>query len=206
MARGRRRRKAERYANGRLKPASDPGNARVRAHRAFWQAHGAVAPGDDLDCALGVAHAAGLLEGTRLEGRVLLARGREWHRLHRWVFGGGAKTHGFESLDRSAPSLETTPLDLRFRAWAKIVAGLPLAERRVLHLVAVEHGDGWALPLFLARLIEAGKKRRDLAHAGARPTAADRRRLAALKSALLALAEGSTAGSRRGAWASFDCA
>ncbi|MGQ0560222.1 MAG: hypothetical protein ACT4OE_11705 [Sphingosinicella sp.] len=194
LAKGRRRRKGERYANGRLKPARDPGNVRVRAHRAFWQAHGAVTPGDDLDCALGLAHAAGLLEGMRVEGRVLLAHGREWHRLYRGVFGGAVKTRALEPLDRSPPSLETTPLDRRFCAWARIVAGLSLPERRVLQLVAIDHGDGWALPPFLARLVEDYKKRRGLAHAGRPPTAADRRKLAALKAALLALAEGGRRG------------
>jgi hypothetical protein len=190
---GRRRRAGERYPCGKLRPAHDQGNDRVRAHRETYRGVAGSRAGDDLDCAIGQAHAAGLLEGTRVDGRVLMEHGKEWHRLYRATFGGGIRTRSFERIGRAEPSAMTTPTDLRYRTWAAIVAGLTIAEREVLNLVCVEHGDGWDLPPFLARLVNAWKARQrlPLAAGAGQPAPGDERKLAALKSALLAIVEGS---------------
>ena len=190
---GRKKKAGDRFPSGRLRPRRDEGNARVQAHRAFYLRHGHVRAGDDLDCALGQAHAVGLLEGTRVDGRVLLEHGKEWCRLYRATFGGGVETHNLERLGRSTPSLATTATDLRYRAWAAVVATLCAAERACLNLVCVEYGEGWDLPPFLERLINGWKARqRPPLYAGAYlPVRGDQERLDALKSALLALVEGS---------------
>jgi len=202
MARGRAGRKrsaGNRYPNGRLRPVRDGGNDRVQAHREPYLRFGQVKAVDDLDCALGQAHAAGLLEGMRVDGRVLLEHGREYHRLHRGAFGGSVRTCRFERVDRSTPSLAVTSADLRFRMWSKVVARLDPVERRILHLVCIEHGDGWSLPHFLQRLINSWKARqRPSLYEGADlPADTDFAMLDALKSALLALVDGDRA-RRRG--------
>jgi hypothetical protein len=194
MARnGRHRKSGDRYPSGKLRPCRDLGNLRVRAHRELFLRHGGVKATDDLDCALGLAHAAGLLEGTRVDGRVLLEHGREWHRLYRATFGGGVETHNLERIGRSEPNCAITPTDLRYRAWAAIVARLSAGERECLNLVCVEYGAGWDLPPFLERLINAWKSRqRPPLYAGAYlPIRGDRERLELLKSALVAIVEGS---------------
>ncbi len=192
MAKGRRKKGGDRYPCGKLRPVRDGGNDRVRAHREPYLVHGQVKASDDLDCALGQAHAAGLLEGTDVDGRVLLEHGREWHRLHRSQFGGGVRTVNFERVDRSAPDLAVNGSDLRYRHWSRIVARLGAAERRVLRLTCIEHGDGWALPLFLERLVNGWKARqRPSLYAGSElPIEADHEALEQLKSALLALVGG----------------
>jgi hypothetical protein len=194
MARkGRNRQSGDRFPSGKLRPVRDLGNDRVRAHRELYLRHGGVKATDDLDCALGQAHAAGLLEGTRVDGRALLEHGKEWHRLYRATFGGGVQTRNLERIGRSEPSNVTTPTDLRYRNWAAIVAGLTARERECLNLVCVEYGDGWNLPPFLERLINAWKAgQRPPLYAGRYlPVRGDHERLEALKAALLAVAEGS---------------
>ena len=194
MARkGRNRKSGERFPNGKLRPVRDLGNARVQAHRELYLRHGGIKATDDLDCALGQAHAAGLLEGTRLDGRVLLEHGKEWHRLYRATFGGGVQTRNLERIGQSQPSSMTTPTDLRYRAWAEIVAALTPGERECLNLVCVEYGDGWSLPPFLERLINDWKSRQrpPLYDGRYLPVRGDRERLELLKSALLAIVEGS---------------
>lgn len=190
---GRRKTSGDRFACGKLRPAIDQGNERVMAHRALYLRHGGVKASDDLDCALGQAHAAGLLEGLRVDGRVLLEHGREWHRLYRATFGGAVATRHLERIGKSEPSTLTTPTDLRYRDWAAIVAGLTPAERECLNLVCIEYGDGWNLPPFLERLINAWKARlRPPLYAGRYlPVRGDTERLETLKSALLAIVEGS---------------
>ena len=60
MARkGRSRKTGERFPNGKLRPVRDLGNVRVQAHRELYLRHGGIKATDDLDCALGQAHAAG---------------------------------------------------------------------------------------------------------------------------------------------------
>lgn len=191
--RGRPRKSGDRYPSGKLRPVRDPGNVRVQAHRELYLRSGQVKATDDLDCALGQAHAAGLLDGTRVDGRVLLEHGKEWHRLYRATFGGGVQTRNLERIGKSAPNLAATPTDLRYRAWAAIVAGLTPAERQCLNLVCIEYGEGWSLPPFLERLVNAWKARqRPPLYAGAYlPVRGDHARLDLLKSALLAIAEGS---------------
>ena len=194
MARkGRSRKTGERFPNGKLRPVRDLGNVRVQAHRELYLRHGGIKATDDLDCALGQAHAAGLLEGTRLDGRVLLEHGKEWHRLYRATFGGGVQTRNLERIGKSQPSPVTTPSDLRYRAWAGIVAALTPGERECLNLVCVEYGDGWRLPPFLERLINGWKARQQPPLYDGRylPVRGDRERLDLLKSALLAIVEGS---------------
>lgn len=190
---GRKKKSGTRYPSGKLRQRQDYGNARVQAHRETYLRHGGVKASDDLHSALGQAHAAGLLEGTRVDGRALLEHGREWHRLYRATFGGGIVSHDLERLGRSEPSLAATATDLRYRAWAAIVDRLTARERRCLNLVCVEHGDSWELPPFLERLINRWKaRRRPPLYAGRNlPTRGDEERLEALKSALLALVEGS---------------
>ena len=75
---GRNRKSGDRFPNGKLRPVRDLGNMRVQAHRELYLRHGGIKASDDLDCALGQAHAAGLLEGTRVDGRSLLEHGKEW--------------------------------------------------------------------------------------------------------------------------------
>ena len=156
---GRRKKGGDRFPSGKLRPVHDYGNVQVQAHRAPFLGQGGVKATDDLHCALGQAHAAGLLEGTRVDGRVLLEHGREWHRLYRATFGGAVLTRNLERIGRSQPNLETTPTDLRYRTWAAIVAGLTAREREYLNLVCVEYGDSWSLPPFLERLINRWKAR-----------------------------------------------
>jgi len=194
MARkGRSRKSGDRFPNGKLRPIRDLGNDRVRAHRDLYLRSVGVKATDDLDCALGQAHAAGLLEGTRLDGRVLLEHGKEWYRLYRATFGGGVQTRNLERIGRSEPSSAATPTDLRYRAWAAVVARLTARERECLNLVCIEYGDGWNLPPFLERLINAWKARQipPLFSGAYLPVRGDRERLDALKSALLAIVEGS---------------
>ena len=190
---GRRRKAGDRFPNGRLRQVHDYGNARVQAHRAAYIRHGGVKATDDLHCALGQAHAAGLLEGTRVDGRVLLEHGKEWCRLYRVTFGGSIPTRNLERIGRATPSLETTPTDLRYRNWAAIVAGLAVREREYLNLVCIEYGDSWSLPPFLERLVNRWKARqRPPLYAGDYlPVRGDEVKLEALKSALLAIVEGS---------------
>ncbi|MGZ8310879.1 MAG: hypothetical protein ACXWUR_02340, partial [Allosphingosinicella sp.] len=188
---GRKKKGGDRYPCGKLRPANDQGNDRVRAHRALYLQHGGVKASDDLDCAIGQAHAAGLLEGLRVDGRVLMEHGREWYRLYRATFGGGVQTRNLERIGRSEPSTMTTPTDLRYRNWAGIVAGLTAHERECLNLVCVEYGDGWSLPPFLERLVNAWKARQSPPLYVGRylPVRGDAQRLDALKSALLAIVE-----------------
>ena len=190
---GRKKKVGDRFPSGKLRQVHDYGNARVQAHRATYLRHGGVKATDDLHCALGQAHAAGLLEGTRVDGRVLLEHGKEWCRLYRATFGGGVPTHNLERIGRSQPSLETMPTDLRYRSWAAIVAGLTAREREYLNLVCIEYGDSWSLPPFLERLVNRWKARqRPPLYAGAYlPVRGDEVKLEALKSALLAIVEGS---------------
>lgn len=195
---GRKRKKGNRFPSGKLAPANDGGNARVQAHRAPFLRHGDARAGDDLHCAIGQAHAAGLLEGMRVEGRVLMEHGKEWHRLHRATFGGIVATTRFERIGRETASLVLAPADARYVEWAAVVASLGARERRCLHEVCVDHGDSWDVPPFLARLVHAWKVRRGLADQGQSrmPGPRDHADLAALKSALLALAEGRRARGR----------
>ncbi len=190
---GRKKKSGDRYPSGKLKPARDEGNARVLAHRTFYLRHGQVRAGDDLDCALGQAHALGLLAGTRVDGRVLREHGKEWCRLYRATFGGGVQTRNLERIGRSTPSDAVTATDLRYRSWAAVVATLGARERECLNLVCVEYGEGWDLPPFLERLINGWKARqRPPLYDGAYlPVRGDQQRLEALKSALLAIVEGS---------------
>ena len=191
---GRKRKAGDRFPSGRLRQVHDHGNVQVQAHRAAYLGHGGgVKASDDLHCALGQAHAAGLLEGTRVDGRVLLEHGKEWCRLYRVTFGGSVPTSNLERIGRSQPSLETNSTDLRYRAWAAIVAGLTPREREYLNLVCIEYGDSWALPPFLERLVNRWKARqRPPLYAGAYlPVRGDEMKLEALKSALLAIVEGS---------------
>ena len=191
MAKGGRRKKAgARYACGKLRP-HDQGNARVQAHREAYLRHGQVKASDDLHCALGQAHAAGLLHGTRVDGRALLDHGREWHRLYRATFGGHVLTSDLERIGRSVPNLADTATDLRYLAWAAIVAPLSARERYYLNLVCIEYGDSWNLPPFLERLVNRWKARqRPPLYAGCYlPVRGDEEKLEALKSALLAIVE-----------------
>lgn len=190
---GRKRKAGDRFPSGKLRQVHDYGNMRVQAHRAPFLSHGGVKASDDLHCALGQAHAAGLLEGTRVDGRVLLEHGKEWSRLYRATFGGGVSTLNLERIGRSQPCLDTTSTDLRYRAWAAIVASLAAREREYLNLVCIEYGDGWNLPPFLERLVNRWKARqRPPLYAGAYlPVRGDEVKLDALKSALLAIVEGS---------------
>ncbi len=192
MKTGRKRKVGPRYKCGKLKPLRDPGNERVRAHRDLFLRHGQVKPGDDLDCALGQAHAAGLLEGMRIDGRVLMEYGREYHRLHRHVYGGRVRTTAFERIDRSAPSLVARRSDHHLREWEGIVARLSRDEQRCLREVCIEHGEGWDLPLFLQRMINEWKVKAlpSLDGTLVLPRPGDRQSLDHLRSALLALAEG----------------
>ena len=190
---GRKKKQGARYPSGKLRPARDAGNAKVQDFRDFYLRNGRVRAGDDLDCALGQLHALGLLDGTRVDGRVLLEHGKEWCRLYRATYGGGVQTRNLERIGRSEPVVATTPTDLRYRAWAAIVATLTAAERTCLNLVCVEYGDGWGLPPFLERLVNGWKARqRPPLYAGQYlPVAGDLERLEMLKSALLAIVEGS---------------
>ena len=189
---GRKRKSGGRFPNGRLRQAPDYGNARVQQHREAYLRSGAVKASDDLHCALGQAHAAGLLEGTRVDGRVLLDHGKEWCRLYRATFGGGVVTHNLEQLGRSPPSLTTTSTDLRYVAWAATVASLTSQERHCLNLVCIEYGDSWDLPPFLERLVNRWKARQNppLYDGFYLPIRGDDGKLEALKSALLAIVEG----------------
>lgn len=191
--RGRSRKAGPRFPSGKLRPVRELGNERVQAHRELYLRSGDVKATDDLDCALGQAHAAGLLEGMRVDGRVLLEHGKEWCRLYRATFGGGIRTRNLERIGRSEPSSAITPTDLRYRAWAEVVARLSVRERECLNLVCVEYGEGWALPPFLERLINAWKARRSppLYVDAYLPVRGDQERLELLKSALLAIVEGS---------------
>ena len=189
---GRKKKAGDRFPSGRLRQVHDYGNVRVQAHRAAYLRHGGVKASDDLHCALGQAHAAGLLEGTRVDGRVLLEHGKEWCRLYRATFGGAVLTSKLERIGRSQPSLETLPTDLRYRDWAAIVTGLAAREREYLNLVCIEYGDSWTLPPFLERLVNRWKARqRPPLYAGAYlPVRGDEAKLEVLRSALLALVEG----------------
>ena len=189
---GRKKKAGDRFPSGRLRQVHDYGNVQVQAHRAAYVQHGGVKASDDLHCALGQAHAAGLLEGTRVDGRVLLEHGKEWCRVYRVTFGGVVPTSNLERIGRSQPSLETTPADLRYRNWAAIVAGLTVREREYLNLVCIEYGDSWTLPPFLERLVNRWKARQmPPLYAGAYlPVGGDEAKLEALRSALLAIVEG----------------
>ena len=189
---GRKRKAGARFPSGRLRHAPDYGNARVQEHREIYLRPGGVKASDDLHCALGQAHAAGLLEGTRVDGRVLLEHGKEWCRLYRATFGGGIATHDLARLGRSTPSLAVTTTDLRYLAWATIVAELSPAERHCLNLVCIEYGDSWNLPPFLERLVNRWKARQKppLYRGAYLPVRGDEERLEALRTALLAIVEG----------------
>ena len=192
MGRGRKRKSGPRYPSGKLRQVHDYGNARVQAHREIYFRHGNVKASDDLHSALGQAHAAGLLEGTRVDGRALLEHGREWHRLYRATFGGSVRTCDLERVGRTVQSLADTGADRRYLDWAEIVAQLTALERRCLNLVCVEYGDSWTLPPFLERLVNRWKARQrpPLYAGGYLPIRGDEAKMDALKAALLALVEG----------------
>lgn len=192
MARGRKRKSGDRYSNGRLRPVRDRGNDRIRALRELYAVHGSGKAGDDLDCALGQAHAAGLLDGADVDARILLEHGREWHRLYRRRYGGSVRTSDFERVDRSEPDLETRSADLRFRLWSRVVDRLEARERAAIDQVCIRHGEGGTLPAFLERLINGWKKKRrpPLYDGDHLPIAGDFALLASLKSGLVDLARG----------------
>lgn len=196
---GRKRKSGSRYPSGKLRPTHDYGNARVQAHRELYLRTGGVKASDDLHSALGQAHAAGLLEGTRVDGRALLEHGREWHRLYRATFGGSVRTYDLERVGRTVQSLSENGADRRYLDWAEIVAALTALERRCLNLVCVEYGDSWNLPPFLERLVNRWKARqRPPLYAGAYlPIRGDQEKMDALKAALLALVEGNARPSGR---------
>jgi hypothetical protein len=146
-----------------------------------------------LHCALGQAHAAGLLEGTRVDGRVLLEHGKEWCRLYRVTFGGSVP----DKQARADRPIAAEPRDRSSGSSLSRLGGdrrrLTPREREYLNLVCIEYGDSWALPPFLERLVNRWKARqRPPLYAGAYlPVRGDEAKLAALRSALLAIVEGS---------------
>jgi len=151
---------------------------------------GKVRAADDLHCAIGQAHAAGLLEGERVDGRILLEHGREWLRLYRATYGGGVATANMERIGRARPQLRDTPADHLFAKWCAIIGRLSVSERHTLNLVCVEYGDVLELPPFLDRLINEQKVKHKVPVSGCLPTRVDREKLADLKAALLAITEG----------------
>ena len=197
--RGRTPKAGKRNKAGRLLTPHDYGNDRVAAFRADYLSKGGVKASDDLFCAIGQAHAAGLLEGTRFGGRALMEHGREWHRLVRSVYGGTVSTSNMEKIGRSRPSLEDVRTDFRYESWHDIVERLPASERQTLNTVCVHYGETWDLPPFLIRLVNEwrlGKGLQLISYdgspgSGGLPTRADREQLERLKSALLAVVTGS---------------
>ena len=199
--RGRPRKAGARTKSGRLIAPHDYGNDKVAAHRAEYLRHrdsADVKAGDDLFCAIGQAHAAGLLEGTRYDGRVLMEHGREWYRLRLAVIGGGVRTQNFERLGRTEPSRRSTPTDFRYEEWREVLGTLSRRERDVINLVCIDYGASCELPPFLRALTNEWrvlKGLQPLDHfgqpgGGRLPTRADRERLEELKSALLAMVAG----------------
>lgn len=196
--RGRTPKSGKRNKAGRLITPHDHGNDRVAAFRADYLSGGGTKASDDLFCAIGQAHAAGLLEGTRFGGRALMEHGREWHRLVRSVYGGTVTTSNMEKIGRSRPSLEDNGSDFRYESWHNIVERLPTSERHTLNTVCVHYGETWDLPPFLIRLINEWRLAKGLQLMGydgspgfgVLPTRADREQLERLKSALLAVVTG----------------
>ncbi|MDP8912809.1 MAG: hypothetical protein M3N39_04440 [Pseudomonadota bacterium] len=196
--RGRTPKAGKRNKAGRLITPHDYGNDRVVAFRAAYLSEGGIKASDDLFCAIGQAHAAGLLEGTRFGGRALMEHGREWHRLVRSVYGGAVTTSNMEKIGRSRPSLEDVRTDFRYESWHDIVERLPAGERHTLNIVCVHYGETWDLPPFLIRLLNEWRLKKGLQlmnydgspGSGVLPTRADREQLERLKSALLAVVTG----------------
>ena len=196
--RGRTPKAGKRNKAGRLLTPHDYGNDRVVAFRAAYLSQGGTKASDDLSCAIGQAHAAGLLEGTRFDGRALMEHGREWHRLVRSVYGGAVTTSNMEKIGRSRPSLQDNRTDFRYESWHDIVERLPSSERHTLNTVCVHYGETWDLPPFLIRLINEWRLGKGLQlmgydglpGPGALPTRSDREQLERLTSALLAVVAG----------------
>jgi hypothetical protein len=122
---------------------------------------------------------------------VLLEHGKEWCRLYRATFGGAVRQARSSGRPIGAAPRDR-PADLRYRAWAAIVAGAPPASANVSHLVCIELWRQLDLAAFLERLVNRWKARAAAAALRGRlpPVAATRRSSRLLRSALLALVGG----------------